>query len=263
MASRPALAWDWRDGTRYAALLGIERAAFAWEWLRRDEGYRREARAVLEDRAAPAAQALQRRDPRAWKWGLHAFEHPDLAAPRARPVWRRDFSPFVLAAEARPPGAAGDRFDLAEFSALATLVVAAEGAEHLLLSDGARSVRVDVTGGAARAGPVTFGYRLEGFESLEPPLLTLRRLLVLARTGRFSAALHPLDARACRWVALLRATDALAAGADQREIAEHLLGREAAEPRWRIEAPTLRSRAQRLVRQARAMAAGGYLRLLR
>jgi hypothetical protein len=63
-------------------------------------------------------------------------------------------------------------------------------------------------------------------------------------------------------VLLLRTSDALEAGACQREIAEHLLGRDAAEPRWRIEAPTLRSRAQRLVRQARWLAAGGYLAML-
>ena len=62
---------------------------------------------------------------------------------------------------------------------------------------------------------------------------------------------------------LLRAHDALAAGADQRDIAEALLSREAAQPKWRVGAPSLRSRAQRLVRGARLMAAGGYRELLK
>ena len=62
---------------------------------------------------------------------------------------------------------------------------------------------------------------------------------------------------------MLRASDALAAGAAQREIAAVLLNAEAEVERWRVIAPTLRARAQRLVRAARRMAAGGYRSLLR
>ena len=61
---------------------------------------------------------------------------------------------------------------------------------------------------------------------------------------------------------MLRARDALAAGADQREIAAELLSAEADEPRWRSRSPSTGSRAQRLVRGARRMSAGGYLQLL-
>jgi hypothetical protein len=262
MRSLPTLAWDWRDDSAYAALPALERTAFAWEWLRRDERYRRAAHAAGVSGRSAWAIDVRRGDDRASAWGLHAFEDPDLPAPLARPVWRRELHPYVLAAESGPAGAAGDSFSLASFGSLPTLVEDLEGAEHLLLSDGSRSVRLDLAGGSVAGGVVTLRYRLEGFEAAERPLLALRRLLALARTGQFSRALHPADARARRWVALLRTTDALAAGAGQREIAEHLLAREAAEPRWRVEAPTLRSRAQRLVRQARAMAAGGYLKLL-
>lgn len=61
---------------------------------------------------------------------------------------------------------------------------------------------------------------------------------------------------------MLRAHDALAAGASQREIAAVLLDEEALAPRWRVEAPSLRSKVQRLVRSARAMADGGYRLIL-
>jgi hypothetical protein len=61
---------------------------------------------------------------------------------------------------------------------------------------------------------------------------------------------------------MLRAHDAVQAGADQRQLAEVLLGREAGEPRWRSRAPSLRSRAQRLTRAARQMAGGAYRELL-
>jgi hypothetical protein len=62
---------------------------------------------------------------------------------------------------------------------------------------------------------------------------------------------------------MLRAADALAAGAGQREIAQLLLSEEAGEPRWRTRAPSLRSQAQRLVRAARRMESGSYRELLK
>jgi hypothetical protein len=262
MPPPPSPPRDWRDGSCYAALLALERPAFAWEWLRRDERYRRDAQAFGFVRRTVSGIEVRAEDDRASKWGLHAFEDPDLPAPLARPVWRRDAHPFVLEAEAGPAGSAGDLFTLASFGAVATIVEGGSGSEHLLLSDGARGVRLDLYGGSVAAGAVTLRYRLEGFDAAERPMLALRRLLALARTRRFSPALHPPDVRARRWVALLRTADALAVGAGQREIAERLLAREAAEPRWRVEAPTVRSRAQRLVRQARAVAADGYWKLL-
>lgn len=246
---------DWEDAAVYAPLLDADRSLFAWEWLRRDVGYRAAARQALgSTEAAPAA--------RPQSWGLHAFENPDLPAPDARPIWRAAVHPYVLAARAGRSGAAPDRFDLARFGPLAHVFTDEAGSEHLLLSDGHRAIRIDVLAGGLSSGPRELRYLLGGLGAAEKPLLTLRRLLALARTGRFSRALHAREARARRWVLVLRANDGLAAGADQREIATLLLSRSASEPRWRDSAPSVRSQAQRLVRAARQMAAGGYRELL-
>ena len=121
---------------------------------------------------------------------------------------------------------------------------------------------MDIRAGTVKQGPVRLEYRLSGFASVRAPLVVLRQLLALRRAGKFSAVLHSREARARRWIALLRTRDALAAGANQREIAKALLGREASEPRWRVCAPTVRSRIQRLARSARALSAGGYISLL-
>jgi hypothetical protein len=236
---------DWRDAEAYAPLLDVDRSGFAWEWLRRDRDYRAEAK-----------------DGDAARWGLHAFEAPDRDAIAARPVWRRELFPFVLEAAAADEGAAKDRFDLERVARFATLVTGPTGAEHWLLSNGRRSIRIDIAEGTLSTGPVLLHYRLAGIENVEAPLLTLRRLLALWRAGDFSRALHPRERRAARWILLLRSGDALAAGASQREIAECLLGGEAAQRRWRVEASSLRSRVQRLAREARRMAAGGYRELL-
>lgn len=248
---------NWRQAAAYAPLLAADRSVLAWEWLRRDPGYCEAADRALE----PRSQAAQDSRTDAGKWGLHAFEPADLAAPAARPLWRSDVHPYVLEADALPTGDARNAFELARIAGISTILVDS-GQEHLLVSDGLRAIRLDLLSGSLMGGPVRLRYRLAGLASAERPLLTLRRLLALWRTGRFSAQLHPVEARAARFVLMLRVHDALASGATQREIAAGLLSAEAGEARWRVRAPTVRSRVQRLVRSARFMAAGGYRALL-
>lgn len=247
---------DWENADAYAPLLESDRSLHAWEWLRRDQAYRAAAR---------KAQGLGGGEGGAGArgWGLHRFENPDRGVPYARPVWRAERHPLVLSAVAARTGAAADTFDLRLLSGLAVVVRSAGGAEQLLLCDGIRTLRLDLRAGSLAKGPVELRYLLAGFASLEAPLLTLRRLVALQRTGRFSRSLHPPESRARRWILMLRAFDAIVAGADQRNIAEALLSSEAAAPRWRSRVPSLRSQAQRLVRSARLMAGGGYWDLLR
>lgn len=247
---------DWRDAEAYAPLLAAERSLHAWEWLRRDPAYRAAAREAL-------AGAGDGRGAGPERWGLHLFEPPERAVPDARPVWGADRHPPVLGAVAAGRRAAADAFDLRRYSDFSVLVRSADGAEHLLLSDGQRTLRLDVQRGSLANGPVELRYLLAGFASAEAPLLTLRRLLALQRSGRLARSLHRPETRARRWILMLRARDAFAAGADQRAIAESLLSREAAGPRWRSRVSSLRSQVQRLVRGARLMAGGAYWDLLR
>jgi hypothetical protein len=251
---------DWKDATAYASLLDAERAAFAWEWLRRNSGYRLAALQKLAG-ADRTSECWVSEQPAAARWGLHLFESPGVAVPHARPVWRRDRFPFVLRATAEPCADGPDAFWLQRHSKLATLVRGAD-VERLLLSDGCRSIRLDVRGASLRGGPVRLRYDVSGFRAARPSILTLERLCALSSSGRFSSVLHTADRRRVRNILLLRVHDALAGGADQRTIAGELLGSEANEHRWRIRSPSLRSRAQRLVRAARSMMQGEFWKLL-
>lgn len=248
---------DWRNAAAYEPLLEADRSLFAWEWLRRDPAYRAAAERALRARGCPA-EAVEAPG----RWGLHAFERPAVAAPEARAVWSAEVHPFVLGIEAaRAEGE--DAFELPRLGSITTLLAGTDGREHLLISDGLRSIRIDVLEGSIACGRVGLRYRLSGLAAAERPLLTLRRLLALWRTGRFCRSLHRRETRAKRWLLMLRAHDALAAGANQREIAAELLGRGAARERWRVEASSVRSRAQRLTRGARRMADGGFWELLK
>lgn len=247
---------DWRDAAAYAPLLGADRSLFAWEWLRRDRSYCVAARHALERGAGGRGE-----DAAAAAFGLVAFEAPRLGVPHARPLWRSDASPYVLALDACRTMRGRDRLDLQRLGSLVR-VLARDGIGHLLLSDGLRVIRLDAPEAVLAGGPFCPRFILCGLASAEPALLTLRRLLALCRTGRLSGSLHRSERKARRWILMLRASDALSAGADQREIAGELLSRAATEPRWRSSQPSIRSQVQRLVRAARSMAGGGYPRLL-
>ena len=245
---------DWRDAAAYAPLLDADRSLLAWEWLRRDCGYRIAAEARLRD-----GGGADRQEARAF--GLVAFEDPRLGVPFARPLWRSQAHACVVRAHPRPALADGDSFDVERLREKASLVCTND-TEHLLLSNGFQAIRLDGPPRVFSAGPVVLSYEIAGIGSAERPLLALRRFLALLRTGSFSRALHPREARARRWILMLRASDALAAGADQRRIAQVLLSASARGERWRTREPSIRSQVQRLVRSARSMAAGGYRILL-
>lgn len=111
--------------------------------------------------------------------------------------------------------------------------------------------------------PVILHYRLAGVASAQPKLLPLRQLIELARHGRFAHSLFPKDARAARQLLALRVHDALSAGASQREIAAVLFGADDAELDGSGRSDSLRSRVRRVIREARAMADGGWRSLMR
>lgn len=257
MAASDEIVADWRDAAAYQALLTADRSLFAWEWLRRIPSYRLAAERALQAGVLNPTQSGGAPE----QWGLHRFEPPGLAAPDARPLWCAKVHPYVLSVEAGPPDGE-DMFDLGRFAAISTVVPTADGREHVLISDGLRTIRLDVLAGTIAGGPAELRFLLNGLGSAERPLLTLRRLLALWRTGRFCRSLHPPEPRAKRWLLLLRTHDALTAGANQRDIAAVLLSAEAGEPHWRSRSPSLRAQMQRLVRGTRRMASGGYLELL-
>ena len=247
MQTQAASGGDWRDGTVYAPLLDADRSLFAWEWLRRDPEY---CKAVC----GSGDNAPER-------FGLVAFEPPDLPVPLARPVWSAAVHPFVLPAEKKAQGCAGALFDPKRLAPFARIVPTG-GTEHLLLSNGLRTLRLDGRPGTFNDGPASLSFTIDSLATAHAQLLTLKRLIGLSQHGRFEPLLHPAEPRARRWVLLLRTTDALGSGANQREIAHVLLGRASDGPQWRDRDPSLRCQAQRLVRSARRFAAGEYLSLL-
>jgi hypothetical protein len=214
---------------------------------------------------APRRRERRRRATIRFNGGCTFAERPDLAAPEARIIWHADLDPGTLHVVALPiePGDP-DEVNPQRLRPWLAVATDSDGHEHAVLSDGWHHIRLDIEAGSLAAGrPVLFQYRLVGVASAGPKVLPLRRLLDLCRRGRFAPSLFPPDRRVDRWIALLQVHDALRDGASQREIAGVLFGEERTLADWRGSSDSLRSRLRRLVREARAMAGGGYRSLLR
>lgn len=241
---------DWRDPSAYR-FERLDRPGFAWEWLRRDPGYRDVASC-----AATKGALGERVETSAAHWGLVRFEPPELAAPEARPFWRAEVDSAVLAADVSACGTHDTHaMRLGQFGNLLTLVGGGD-ASHLLLTDGWRHLRIDLHGPFDPAVPLLPRWRLLGLTP-QPQLLALRRLMSVVRSGEFASRLWPPEPRARRWILALRAHDALAAGMGHRVLAE-LLGAETEGERWRIREPSIRLQAQRLAALARSLQGKGF-----
>ena len=196
--------------------------------------------------------------------GCTFAEHPDLPAPEARLIWHADLDPGtlgVVALPADPHNPDSIRIDLiAPWLAVATDEA---GREHAVLSDGWHHIRLDIEEGSLTGQEaVLLHYRMRGLVSVEARLLPLRRFIHLCRHRRFARSLFPRDPRIDRGIEMLRVHDAISQGASQREIGAALFGDEQAVRDWNDGSDSLRSRVRRLVREAGAMARGGYRQLM-
>jgi hypothetical protein len=194
-------------------------------------------------------------------WGFTFAERPACGSPGARLLWHARHDPGVLRVS-EGEVSDDDLFDLRNLRTPTVVAVAPDGREHVAISDGFRRIRLDVIEGSLLAGSVMLHYHLRGLNHLDGPLLSLRRLIALVRTGRFALAPFPADHTAPRIVTALRVHDALVAGASQRDIAIGLFGVDIVNRDWLTSSDFLRSRVRRLVALARRLEAGGWRELL-
>jgi hypothetical protein len=138
-----------------------------------------------------------------------------------------------------------------------------EGGERVLLRHGGLHLRLDLLEGTVLDGPIRPKVVLPGFWGISAQLLTLKRLGILARRGTLPNTLQPREKRASRWGRMLQALDGAVAGATHREIASTIFGADLVRSEWRGASDHLRLKVQRLLREARRLAGGGYHALLR
>lgn len=235
-----------------------DRADFAQEFLRRNAGYRAAWAASRDASTVPASAEFMRDEAR--RWGLARLFDPDRPVRTSPAIWRADCASQIVSLAPAPadlPGAAPlpDVGPLAEFDA--------GDARHVVLDVAGARHRLHVRTASPRA-PLTI---------LLPPLAdplraaacdAARRMFARLSTAEPASAMRPSALQRQRLTLLLRVLDTSLAGAGNREIGLRLVypwlaGTDALA--WK--STSERRRVQRLVAEARDLAASGYRDLLK
>lgn len=236
----------WYPTAAYLYVLHLDGPALAWEYLRRNPGYRRD-------------WLRRKRHPDAAKtWGMRLLEDPGLDSRDAHPTWFPDHGVVVqLYPDADPPPEA----DLFEFWRIP--------GRKQLIHDGKRLVLVShwpgyclriVLGPGLEEG-MAYLYATRAHITPCAPYSTLATELddLAAATATTPAAV--VRSRPAPTAVLelhtLQALDATQAGASLREVAEGLFGADAVVAEWHKDG-ALRARVRRLVRRGEALMRGGY-----
>jgi hypothetical protein len=251
---------NWR--TPYRDLLQFSRLAFAWEYLRRNEQFR--------DRCRNGSVNWRKLDPCG---NLEIFQSDavspsgddclfassvDLDARSATVFWNPDSCPSVLRAFAIPETENLEPFSLADSGLPATLLLSADGAQHVLIRDGARCLQL-VVHGASLLRPV--GLLID--TGWSPAIVShqdrsLKRLRSYRASGVLQEWDYPPDPYAARLALVLQALDGWRAGARHRDIAEALFGHERVALDWADPRESLRDQVRYAISRGRALMDHGY-----
>ncbi|WP_244672989.1 MULTISPECIES: DUF2285 domain-containing protein [unclassified Mesorhizobium] len=149
-------------------------------------------------------------------------------------------------------------FDLSALRCRATVLLAPDKRQHVLLRDTEYTLQLAVSG-ADILHPVSLHT-----EAIWPAMFSKHRLRALECLNALSVGQHlpgrlfPREKRGPRLTFVLRALDGSLAGASHRELAEALVGQRRAHADWRDPRDHLRDRIRRAVSRGRALTNGGY-----
>lgn len=221
------------------------RGDLAWEFLRRDPGYRRAWSATCE---APGDRVLWTRA--SLDFGLQAPADPRRDAGAAAVLWRSEIAPAVVV-DLEPVRSVG--VGAIDLRSMAWLREGGGSVSHLRAPLG---LQLDVRD-ADPSRPLALVVPLGGDFAVR-----LRTMMQLRRVLAGQAA--PQDftpQQLTRLHRALQALDAVDAGMSRREVAVLLFGADAlAREPWKTS--SLRDTTQRLIRTAQGLKRGGYRRLL-
>jgi len=253
----------WPGDQTYRYLEDIDPAGIAWEWLRRDPGYRRLEPAPHRMGRTGVILIEHAAHPVVTRWGCLNVEDSALPAPDGTILWSSAIDPSVLRCLAVPAaiGQAG-AFDLELCGEKAVVVEGGAGAEHILIGARPGGLRFDLLEGTLLQGPVMLRYDFSAVGDIEPLLAPLRAIHHLCRTGELSPPLPRKRQRDRRVVDALRTHDALQAGASIRDVGILLFGARRVAEEWSAPGEALKSHSRRMIALARRMAGGAWRDLL-
>lgn len=239
----------WHPSAAYIYVLHLDGPALAWEYLRRDQDYRRD---WLRRQHHPDT---------AQRWGLRLLEDPGQDARDAHPTWFPDHDAVV---QLYPDADPSPHADLFEFWRIP--------GRKQLIHDGRRLVLVARQPGCclrlALAPALEDGMAyVYAIRACQTPCASFRAQageldkLRAASNSALAAVVKPRPSQSSLLeLHTLQALDGTLAGASLRTVADVLFGPDAVAEGWHADGD-LRARVRRLVQRGKKLMHGGYRRL--
>lgn len=265
-ARRSGTAWA-RKLVDYDYAQCLDRPGWAWEFLRRNEYYRRDWRTSHAGLPRPIRHVsgaiymrLRRRFPRAEAWGLVCFEDPSKAADIAHVFWHPDaIARIVRCSSSDEPHPKNPPIDLASFYG-ERRILALGNVEYLMVRDCQQSARLTIEGPSLLTGPRALTFNIEGLERVSSAMETLQilaRLREKMRAPPTDWSQTELRLREC-----LVALDGHLESRTYRDIAEVLYGSDRVSETWTGDTRFMKDKVRRAVERGVALMNGGYRKLL-
>ena len=236
--------------------------AWAWEFLRRNAGYRTAYKSAVAD--TPIGTVPE--NSTALRFGLLRFEDPDRDALAANVFWRITDCHEVLplAASAMGEGTASSTLNLESLQCRTTVCPRdAEARQDVLLTQDGRTLQLAVFGETPLAEALLLTPALPSPALADRRLRAVRRLTDLVKHGWMRPFLYPRERRAERLVHVVQALDGWKAEASHRDIGIALYGEARIARDWTDPRDHLRDQVRRAIRHGRDLMADGYRRFLR
>lgn len=191
------------------------------------------------------------------------FEDPDRDARDANVLWRRDVCGDVLpvAALVHPSDGTSRRLNFGGMRCRVT-VHGAEGVQHVLFSEGGRSLQLEVSGDQPLDNAMLLTPALPICKLAAKRLLGVKRLSDLTTHGQLRPSLYPKERRAPRLIRVAQALDGWLGEASHREIGIALFGRARVERDWNHPGGHMRDQVRRAIGYGRMLLDGHYQRFL-
>jgi hypothetical protein len=247
---------DWRLPSSADALKELDRAGFAWEFLRRNPRYRHDYEQLPDDATLDALSAVGER------WGLSFACNPDLTANEALVLWRPELLATGITLVAAPPRFPDARRLESHALSRATVDLHNRDGRHVMLTNRKGNHHLWLPE-ALQDAPLAALVPLDNTASIR--LGSLKRLMrdfAGKSTGPLPPAWQITPRLHRRLILMLRALDGHLESASYREVATALFGSEAVS-RYPWKTSSLRDQAIRLVHDGVATMNGGYRKLLR
>jgi len=191
------------------------------------------------------------------------FEDPDHDARDANVLWRRAACGGVLpvAALVHPSDGTSRQLDFTRMQCRVT-VHRDDGVQHVLFSDGGRSLQLEVSGDRPLDNAMLLTPALPICKLAASRLLGVKRLSDLTTHGQLRPSLYPKDRRAPRLIRVAQALDGWLGEATHREIGTALFGAARVERDWNHPGGHMRDQVRRAIGYGRTLMDGGYQRFL-